>query len=111
MTDGRRAGDSGRRIDENEWVKVPAPPAGNSSLKYTFSTAQGTTQVALAGAIDENADLSGLFDRLQGDTILNLRDVDRVNSMGVHGWVPLINKASSRHRLVIEELSYALVQS
>ena len=81
------------------------------SLTYTFETSGGHARVVLAGAIDENADLTGLFQRVVSDTVMNVRDVERVNSMGVHGWVPLINKVSAQHRLTIEELSYALVQS
>jgi len=31
--------------------------------------------------------------------------------MGVHRWVPLVTQFSSRHRLDIDEISYALVQN
>ena len=92
-------------------MKHVETPGGKDSLKYTFETSGGHARVALAGAIDENADLAGLFHRVVTDTVMNLRNVERVNSMGVHGWVPLINKVSARHRLAMEELSYALVQS
>lgn len=92
-------------------MKPAEPPTTKNSLRYQFDTASKPIRVALAGAIDENADLAGLFDRVVGDTVINMRDVERVNSMGVHSWVPLVNKVSTRHQLVIEELSYALVQS
>jgi hypothetical protein len=90
----------------------PTESATKKSLKYTFEKPSlGPLRVALAGAIDENADLVGLFDRVVADTVFNFRDVARVNSMGVHSWVPLVSKASARHKLKMEELSYALVQS
>jgi hypothetical protein len=93
-------------------VKRPATGPSTATLRSTLDVApDGTTLVELAGAIDENSDLQGLFDRLTGDTILNMRRVERVNSMGVHGWVPLVNKFAQKHRLMIDEISYALVQS
>jgi hypothetical protein len=83
-----------------------------NSLHWTFDSAtDGPLRVELQGTIDENADLPGLFERITRDAVINMRDVERVNSMGVHAWVPLITKASARHKLVVEELSYALVQS
>jgi len=35
--------------------------------------------VALAGSIDENADLAGVFGKLNGPTVLNMRNIERVN--------------------------------
>jgi hypothetical protein len=93
-------------------VKHAEPTSGaKASLKYTVEILNGETRIALAGAIDENADLAGLFGHLAGPTVFNMRDVERVNSMGVHSWVPLINKVPVNHKLAIEELSYPLVQS
>jgi hypothetical protein len=40
----------------------------------------------LAGIIDENADLS-FFERLAGHTLINLRDIRRINSYGVRAWI------------------------
>jgi len=81
-------------------------------LRVAFEAAPGGVQrVALAGSIDENADLAALFAQLSGPTIMNLRAVERVNSMGVHRWVPLVSAFSAQHRLEIEEISYALVQN
>lgn len=73
--------------------------------------ADGTQYVTLAGSIDENADLESIFSKFTGATTLNLRGIERVNSMGVHRLVPLITAFTANHRLVIEELSYALVQN
>jgi len=81
-------------------------------LRVAFEAAPGGVQrVALAGSIDENADLAAVFAQLSGPTIMNLKAVERVNSMGVHRWVPLVSALSAQHRLEIEEISYALVQN
>ena len=94
-------------------VKRPASgPTGTTRLRASFDkAADGTQLVTLVGSIDENADLEGVFSRFTGDTTLNLRGVERVNSMGVHRWVPLITAFTARHRLIVEEISYALVQN
>jgi hypothetical protein len=100
-------------MNEDEWVKrVGSEPSGQSSLRVTFeSTADGAQLVSLIGAIDENADLDALFARLNGDVILNLRKIERVNSMGVHRWVPLVSRFTAKQPLLIDEISYALVQN
>ena len=67
--------------------------------------------VALSGSIDENSDLQGVFARLDGAAVLNMQQVERVNSMGVHRWIPLVTRFSAEHRLMIDEISYALVQN
>ena len=71
----------------------------------------GSFRVKLAGAIDEDADLVGLFKQLDGDVVFNMQDVTRVNSMGVHRWIPLLAGYSARHRVEIDDISYALVQN
>jgi hypothetical protein len=65
----------------------------------------------MEGAIDETADLEGLFAKLGGPTIFNMRNVSRVNSMGVHRWIPLVTRFSNANVLYIEDVSYALVQN
>lgn len=67
--------------------------------------------IVLSGAIDENSDLKAVFAQITSDVIINLRGVKRINSMGVHNWIPVITKAASQHRVVLDELSYAFVQN
>jgi hypothetical protein len=82
------------------------------SLKAEFGQqADGTSVVSLSGSIDENADLQSVFSRLDRATILNLQKIERVNSMGVHQWIPIVTKFAAKHRLIIEEISYSLVQN
>ena len=82
------------------------------TLHSKLETSQdGWVLVTVYGAIDENSDLRGLFAQLKSDVLMNMRDVERVNSMGVHGWVPQITKLSAEHRVLIDEISYPLVQN
>ena len=71
----------------------------------------GTTVVSLSGSIDENADVKAVFEQLRGPATVNLQRVGRVNSMGVHRWIPLVTKFAAQHRTTIEEISYSLVQN
>lgn len=71
----------------------------------------GRQAVALAGSIDENSDLDGLFAKLVGPAVMNMQQVERVNSMGVHHWIPLVTRFTAQHPLEIHEISYALVQN
>jgi hypothetical protein len=92
-------------------VKRPEGMSG-STLRTTSETGRdGERRITLAGAIDENSDLAGLFALISGPSVINMREVARVNSMGIHAWIPAIAKASAAHPVVIEELSYALVQN
>ena len=97
-------------IDEDEEVKPGARTSGSLRAEVE-GIGDGWLKVLLAGSIDENADLDGLFGKLGADAVMNMRGVDRVNSMGVHRWIPLVTKFTTQHRLVIDEISYALVQN
>jgi hypothetical protein len=92
-------------------VKRPEGTSGSTLRVTSESGADGVLRIKLAGAIDENSDLAGLFGLINGRAAMNMRDVARVNSMGIHAWIPAIAKASAAHTVVIEELSYALVQN
>lgn len=69
----------------------------------------GAFHVALYGAMDEASDLSPIFAELQGPTVFDLGAVERVNSMGIHLWIPLITDLSSRYDVVIERIAYPMV--
>jgi hypothetical protein len=90
-------------------VKPPVKTA--ETLVATIEANGRTTLVSLSGAIDENSNLESLFARLVGDTVFNLAAVERVNSMGVHRWIPLITRLSAKHRIELVDISYALVQN
>jgi hypothetical protein len=65
----------------------------------------------LSGSIDENSDIEGMFAQVTGPALLNMQRVERVNSMGVHRWIPLVARCAAQYPLAIEEISYALVQN
>src|SRR5262245_31650687 len=94
-------------------VKRPPPAQGSkASLRAEFKHApDGMQLITLSGSIDENADLSSVFSQMTGDVILNLEHIERVNSMGVHRWIPLVASFTAKHKLVIEGMSYPLVQN
>lgn len=98
-----------------DYEEVKRPDTGASkvveALRVTIEANGAATQVTLSGAIDENAKLEALFAQLTGDTVFNMRNVERVNSMGVHRWIPLIARLSAKHKVTFEEISYALVQN
>lgn len=81
------------------------------ALRATIEANGTTTHVTLHGAIDENSKLEALFAQLTGDTVLNMRNVERVNSMGVHRWIPLVAKLTAKHEVMFDEISYAIVQN
>jgi anti-anti-sigma regulatory factor len=90
---------------------VSGPPRTRSMAANIQTMADGTLNVIFEGAIDEKSDLAAAFALITRPAILNLRGVSRVNSMGVHSWIPAISKCSAQHRLALEEISYALVQN
>jgi hypothetical protein len=69
----------------------------------------GLECVRLAGSISEGADLAGMFANIKSDVVINMREVERMNSMGVHRWIPLLEECGRRVTVLLEELSYAVV--
>jgi hypothetical protein len=66
----------------------------------------GRERVSFSGSIDEHADLAAAFARIHGDAILDLSGVERMNSIGVHRFIPLMNAVAARHRISVRALSY-----
>jgi len=69
----------------------------------------GSLVIHLSGIIDESAQLNEIFAGVDGDVVLELSGIERMNSMGVHHWIPIITSLSRRRRTVVEALSYAMV--
>lgn len=85
---------------------------GINALRSSVETKpDGSTLIVLSGAIDENSVLESVFARVTGKAVVNMRGVERINSMGVHNWIPLVQQASQQHPLAIDEISYAMVQN
>lgn len=59
-----------------------------SKFNAEVHSREGITYLKLSGVIDEDNDLTGLESRIPGGTlVVNLSDVDRINSCGVRDWV------------------------
>ncbi|MBA3452765.1 MAG: hypothetical protein H0T42_06730 [Deltaproteobacteria bacterium] len=84
-------------------------PGSNTLRAKVEQASSGGTRVTLSGAIDESSDLDGVFAKVTGDMVINMKDVERVNSMGVHMWIPVMARLSAKNRVVIEEISYGFV--
>lgn len=71
--------------------------------------ADGSLRVALRGALDESTDMAAAFAGIDGDVVIDLIGIERVNSIGIHRWVPAIGALSERHRVTLERVPYPLV--
>lgn len=70
----------------------------------------GLVRVRLNGAVDEHANIEGIFRLINDDAVFVLRDVERINSIGILHWIPKISEFSRNHRTFIEEVSYPFAQ-
>lgn len=81
-----------------------------STLNAKFDKqADGTLVVFFQGAIDEQSELEPIFSEITQPAVLNLREIERINSIGVHRWIPLITKLARTYKIVVEEISYPVV--
>lgn len=72
---------------------------------------EDVSYVKLSGVIDEDNELGGLADQVHGRTVvIDLGEVERINSWGVRDWVHLLGKLEGRGaRIVLVECSPAIV--
>jgi hypothetical protein len=81
-------------------------------LTITIEAESATsTRVRLSGAIDETCDVGAVLSRGNGELILNLRDVARINSFGINVWRPSFMATVKKRRITIDELSVAFVSA
>lgn len=69
---------------------------------------QNPAKFFLKGAINENSELNEIFSKISGPTVFDLSGVEKINSIGIHRWVPLIKASSEKYSIEIERLSYSL---
>ncbi len=84
---------------------------GSEKLKV-FVTAKGSLDyVRLVGVIDEDNNLTSVIPRLTRDVVVvGLREVTRINSLGVRDWVNWMNSLDAAgKRVVLHECSTAVV--
>jgi hypothetical protein len=64
--------------------------------------------ILLSGTVDEHAHVGAAFGAIDGPTVINMRGVERINSMGVHRWLTAFAELTARHAIVVEEVPYAV---
>ncbi len=80
-----------------------------ASLKSQITKDGEKFLVKLEGAMDEESDLKAVFSELDGPTVFDLGAIQRVNSMGIHLWIPLMTELSEKHEVLIERIAYPMV--
>jgi hypothetical protein len=70
---------------------------------------RGRTHLKLSGAIDESSDLPGMFKELGADVEIDLEGVERINSIGVHRWIPAFEGFCRGRAVELTGLSYPMV--
>lgn len=85
--------------------------AMNQKFNAEITQRDEVTYVKLAGVIDEDNELGALVDRLgKGTTVIDLAEIERINSCGVRDWVNWLSKAEKRGaEIVMVECSPAIV--
>src|SRR5687768_13574850 len=78
-------------------------------LQAVRSTHDGVLRITLTGAIDDMVELGPLFLNLPDQVAVDLRGVERINSIGVRNWVDLMGRITEDHELTIEGVSYPIV--
>jgi anti-anti-sigma regulatory factor len=83
----------------------------NPKFQASVQTRDDVTYVKLAGVIDEDNELNALADKLQaGTTVIDLGEIERINSCGVRDWVNWLTKAEKNGaKVVLVECSPAIV--
>lgn len=84
---------------------------GSEKLKVFVTTKGSLDYVRLAGVIDEDNNLMSVLPRLTREVVVvGLREVSRINSLGVRDWVNWMNALDAAgKRVVMHECSTAVV--
>jgi anti-anti-sigma regulatory factor len=83
----------------------------NQKFQAVVHHREDVTYVKLSGVIDEDNELGDLVDRIgQGTTVIDLGEIERINSCGVRDWVNWLTKIERNGaRPVLVECSPAIV--
>ena len=82
--------------------------ADGRATEIRVRDAEGKTEITIAGVIDEHTDLSPLA-VLEGRLEFNLRDVQRLNSLGMHNWIQALRELAPKADLVFSECSLVVI--
>jgi anti-anti-sigma regulatory factor len=79
-------------------------------LEFAITQDTSQTLIKLSGVIDEDNDLGELTDKVQGDVLIDLDEVTRLNSCGVRDWVNWMQTlAANGAEIVLRSCSAAIV--
>lgn len=83
----------------------------SQKFQATVNHQNDVSYVKLAGVIDEDNELSDLVDRIPtGMAVIDLGEIERINSCGVRDWVNWLSRLeSNRTKVVMVECSPAIV--
>jgi anti-anti-sigma regulatory factor len=83
----------------------------NQKFHAEITQRDDVTYIKLAGVIDEDNELASLVDRVgSGTTVIDLAEIERINSCGVRDWVNWLGKLEKkRAETVLVECSPAIV--
>ena len=83
----------------------------NPKFQASVQTREDVTYVKLSGVIDEDNELNTLADKLgQGTAVIDVSEIERINSCGVRDWVNWLSKAEKGGaKIVLVECSPAIV--
>src|SRR5215831_5771164 len=83
----------------------------NPKFQSTIQSREDVTYVKLSGVIDEDNELSALADKLgAGTAVIDVSEIERINSCGVRDWVNWLGKAEKGGaKVVMVECSPAIV--
>jgi anti-anti-sigma regulatory factor len=83
----------------------------NPKFQASVQTREDVTYVKLSGVIDEDNELGTLADKLgTGTAVIDVSEIERINSCGVRDWVNWLSKAEKGGaKIVLVECSPAIV--
>jgi anti-anti-sigma regulatory factor len=83
----------------------------NQKFQAAITQKDDVCYVKLSGVIDEDNSLAGLVDQIPGGTVvINIGEIERINSCGVRDWVNWLGKIEKNNaNVVLAECSPAIV--
>jgi len=83
----------------------------NQKFQAAITQKEDVCYVKLSGVIDEDNGLSGLYDQIPaGTTVINLAEIERINSCGVRDWVNWLGRLEKKGaNVILVECSPAIV--
>ncbi|MCD6498188.1 MAG: STAS domain-containing protein [Deltaproteobacteria bacterium] len=83
----------------------------NQKFQATIQQRDDVTYLKLSGVIDEDNELFDILDSVgPGSAVINLSEIERINSCGVRDWVNWLNKLEKKgSKVVLVECSPAIV--